>query len=204
MGYLLWDAGYDCGAICIFVLTFVDEVYVPMKTSASLIGRAWEFAWLFYLFILYMTGYFANVDSLNLNSAVAIRSRSGGKADLKFPNSGNGGKISYISNKWYRSRLVVQYINDKNEVENVMRENSCQIEIPKNAKDIEVKFEILQLPLLWSAVKKYDRFKKCWSKPTEPHIFKYDKPVTRTFTISGWMYFEAVIEVEGMHKVGDM
>ena len=176
-----------------------------MITSTSLIGDAWEFAWLFYLFILYMTGLLGNVNSLNLNERKysTIRSRIDGKADLKFPNNGNSGKITYFSTKWDPLKLVVQYTNDKNEVKYVASRNFYPIEIPKNAKDIEVRFKVRRY-YLWCDVKKYDRSKKCWSKPTEPHIFKYAKPVTRSFTISGWQFFEAVTEVEDMHKVGDM
>ena len=118
-----------------------------------------------------------------------------------------GGRISYIPKGWWESKLVVQYINDKNELEkHEATASSCPIEIPNNVKDIEVRFEVLRFIAKWCDVKKYDRFKKCWSEPTEPHIFKYDKPVTRTFTIDGGLYYEAVMKVcdDENDEVNDM
>ena len=78
--------------------------------------------------------------------------------------------------------------------------------IPENAKDVEVRFQVLRFIGTWCDVKKYDRFDECWSEPTEPHIFKYDKPPIRTFTISGRLYFEAVVKVtdEYFDEVRDM
>ena len=118
-----------------------------------------------------------------------------------------GGRISYIPKGWWESKLVVQYINDKNKLEkHEATASSCPIEIPNNVKDIEVRFEVLRFIATWCDVKKYDRFEKCWSEPTEPHIFKYDKPVTRTFTINGGLYYEAVMKVcdDGNDEVDDM
>ena len=125
----------------------------------------------------------------------------------KIKQNGNGGSISYIPKGWWVSKLVVQYINDKNEKEKrEAKASSCPIQIPNNVKDIEVRFEVLRFIATWCDVKKYDRFKTCWSEPTEPHIFKYDKPVTRTFTIDGGLYYEAVMKVcdDGNHEVDDM
>ena len=118
-----------------------------------------------------------------------------------------GGRISYIPKGWWESKLVVQYINDKNELEkHEATASSCPIEIPNNVKDIEVRFEVLRFIATWCDVKKYHRFEKCWSEPTEPHIFKYDKPVTRTFTIDGGLYYEAVMKVcdDENDEVNDM
>ena len=119
----------------------------------------------------------------------------------------NDGRIRYISEGPWKSKLIVQYTNDKNEV--VKKEESgsgSSIKIPKNAKDVEVRFQVLRFIGTWCDVKKYDRFDECWSEPTEPHIFKYDKPPIRTFTISGGLYYEAVMKVTDEHynEVRDM
>ena len=102
-------------------------------------------------------------------------------------------------------KLVVQYINGRNELEkHEASESSCPIEIPENAKNIEVSFKVLRFIGVWCDIKKYDRFKKCWCKPTEPHIFKYKRSPIRTFIIYGSLYYEAVMGVKGSHEVGDM
>ena len=133
------------------------------------------------------------------------RSGIGPNADPKFPNIENGGRISYISKGWWTSKLVVQYINGRNELEkHEASESSCPIEIPENAKNIEVSFKVLRFIGVWCDIKKYDRFKKCWCKPTEPHIFKYKRSPIRTFIIYGSLYYEAVMGVKGSHEVGDM
>ena len=78
--------------------------------------------------------------------------------------------------------------------------------IPENAKDVEVRFQVLRFIGTWCDVKKYDRFDECWSEPAEPHIFKYKQPPIRTFTISGGLYYEAVMKVTDEHynEVRDM
>ena len=121
--------------------------------------------------------------------------------------SKNVGRIRYISEGAWKSKLIVQHTNDKNEV--IKKEESgsgSSIEIPETAKDVEVRFQVLRFIGTWCDVKKYDRFNKCWSEPTEPHIFKYDKPPIRTFTISGGLYYETVMKVtdEYYNEVRDM
>ena len=117
------------------------------------------------------------------------------------------GRISYISKGLWVSKLLVQYTNDNNELEKrEAKPSSCPIEIPKKAKNIEVRFKVMRFISNWCDVKKYDRFEECWSEPKEPHIFKYEKPVIRTFTISGSLYYEAVMKVcdDGNEEVDDM
>ena len=121
--------------------------------------------------------------------------------------SGNVGIVRYISEGAWESKLIVQYTNDKNEVVKKQESGSgSSIQIPENAKYVKVRFQVLRFIATWCDVKKYNRFKECWSKPTEPHIFKYDKPTIRTFTISGGLYYEAVMKVtdEYYNEVCDM
>lgn len=47
----------------------------------------------------------------------------------------------------------------------------------------------------WGDIFKYDRFRRCWCKPDQPHVFRYDTPPIRTFTISGNLWWEAVMRV---------
>ena len=84
--------------------------------------------------------------------------------------------------------------------------SGSSIVIPKNANCIDVRFKVLRFIATWSDVKKYDRFKECWSEPTRPHIFSYKTPPIRTFTISGGLYYEAVMKVTDEHdnEVRDM
>ena len=128
-------------------------------------------------------------------------------SDTDEAKSENDGRIRYISDGAWISKLIVQYTNDENEV--VKKEESgsgSSIEIPENAKDVEVRFQVLRFIGTWCDVKKYDRFDECWSEPAEPHIFKYKQPPIRTFTISGGLYYEAVMKVTDEHynEVRDM
>ena len=117
------------------------------------------------------------------------------------------GRIQYISEGSWKSKLIVRYINNENKV--VKKEASgsgSSIVIPKNANCIDVRFQVLRFIATWCDVKKYNRFKKCWSEPTRPHIFNYKTPPIRTFTIKGGLYYEAVVKVTDEHdnEVRDM
>ena len=58
------------------------------------------------------------------------------------------------------TKLVVQYVNDRNELEkHEASESSCPIEIPENAKNIEVSFKVLRFFGVWCDIKKNYRFK---------------------------------------------
>ena len=108
--------------------------------------------------------------------------------------------LKYKSDGWWYNRLskmVVSYILNGRTRSNEVRGNNKQIKIPALAKSIKVHFEVWRPP--WSAIPKYDRFEKCWCKPNEPHVFHYATPVTRTFTIDGTLWREAVIRVTDEH-----
>ncbi|XP_028403144.1 uncharacterized protein LOC114525882 [Dendronephthya gigantea] len=60
--------------------------------------------------------------------------------------------------------------------------------LPNNATKIKVRFQVMRFPGVWSDVKEYDRFEKCWVEPTEPHIFEYEKPVSCTYTLAVNLY----------------
>ncbi|XP_046855036.1 uncharacterized protein LOC124448069 isoform X2 [Xenia sp. Carnegie-2017] len=101
--------------------------------------------------------------------------------------------IIYKSNGAWFSKMIVSYsLNGKK-----YRIEECgdrkRVEISENATDIKVKLQVSRP--VWGDVMKYDRFKKKWSTPSEPHIFRYKKAVDRTFTISGILWFEAVMAV---------
>ena len=108
--------------------------------------------------------------------------------------------LKYISDGWWYNRLskmVVNYILNGRRRSKEVRGNNKQIKIPALAKSIEVHFEIWRPP--WGVILKYDRFERCWCKPNKPHVFHYPTPVTRTFTIDGTLWREAVIRVTDEH-----
>ena len=105
------------------------------------------------------------------------------------------GKVKYISEGAWFSKMVVSYVLKKNEkiVKEVLGSGSS-VDIPSVARDIEVKFQV-QRPF-WGDICKYDRFGGFWCKPYQPHVFCYDSPpIHRTFTISGGLWYEAVMRV---------
>ena len=106
------------------------------------------------------------------------------------------GRICYISEGDWISKMIVKYVNDRGEkVQREVSGSGQSIGLPEEARDVKVWFEVLRFPGIWCDVKKYDRFNKCWCKPTERHNFEYETSVTRTFTIGGPLYYEAVIKV---------
>ena len=105
------------------------------------------------------------------------------------------GIIRYISKGYWFSKMAVSYVDalyGKN-VTLERRGNGSQVTIPSTAERIEVHFKVLHPP--WRDIQKYDRFQRCWCKPYEAHIFYYDTPPTRTFTIGGPLHWEAVIQI---------
>ena len=119
---------------------------------------------------------------------------------FKGQNKTKQGVLRYRSDGWWYnglSKMVVSYIlNGSRRLEEV-RGNYKKIIIPPLAKNIEVHFEIWRPS--WGVVLKYDRFEGCWCKPNKPHVFHYPTPVTRTFTIDGTLWREAVIRVTDEH-----
>ena len=108
------------------------------------------------------------------------------------------GRIRYLSEGPWVSKMIVEYVNDqREEVQKEVSGSGNSIELPETARDVQVRFQVLRFPGKWCDVKKYDRFNKCWCKPTERHNFKYETSVIRTFTIGGPLYYEAVLKVTG-------
>ncbi|XP_067022070.1 uncharacterized protein [Acropora muricata] len=110
------------------------------------------------------------------------------------------GIIRYISKGYWFSKMIISYVDALNG-ENVTLErrgNGSQVTIPSTAKRIEVRFKVLHPP--WRDIQKYDRFQGCWCEPYEAHIFYYDTPPIRTFTIGGPLYSETVIKITDQYS----
>ena len=110
------------------------------------------------------------------------------------------GIFKYISKGWWyngSSKMVVSYLLYGQRFTREVRGNGKQIEIPSLAKKIDVHFEIFGLT--WRTISRYDRFKRCWFVPYEPHVFHFATPVIRTFTIDGILGWEAVVKVTDEH-----
>ena len=102
-------------------------------------------------------------------------------------------KIKYISEGAWISRMIVSFFLDGKKTTQQVSGSGKFVTIPSRAKDIEVKFQVRRP--FWGDVMKYNRFKKEWLRPYEPHVFRYYKPTNRTFTISGNLWWEAVMGV---------
>ena len=102
-------------------------------------------------------------------------------------------EIKYISEGAWTSRMIVSFFLDGKEKKKIVSGSGQFVTIPSRAKDIEVKFQVRRP--FWGDVMKYNRFKKAWLQPYEPHVFRYYKPTNRTFTISGNLWWEAVMGV---------
>ena len=116
--------------------------------------------------------------------------------------SNNGGIVMYLSNGWWYSglsKMIVSYLLNNKELTKKVRGNGKQVKIPYNAREMKVRFKIWRPTSGWGDVFKYDRLKRCWCEPYEPHVFHYPTPVTRTFTIEGTLWWEAVMKVTDEH-----
>ncbi|XP_028418029.1 uncharacterized protein LOC114542773 [Dendronephthya gigantea] len=104
-------------------------------------------------------------------------------------------ELRYICKEAWFSRMVVEHSG-----ETFYRDGGNSImKIPRNTSKVKVRFQVMRGPKIWCDVKKYNREKKCWCKPTVPHIFNFDVPITYTFTLEGSLYFEAVMKVTDQH-----
>ena len=101
--------------------------------------------------------------------------------------------IKYISKGYWISKMIVSYLVNGNKTTKQVCGNGKFVEIPSHAKDVEVRFQVWRP--CWGDIMKYDRFKKSWYQPYEPHVFRYDTPTARTFTIDGNLWWEAVMTV---------
>ena len=104
------------------------------------------------------------------------------------------GKVKYISEGAWSSKMVVSYFLNGEKVVEEARGSGSSVDIPSVARKIEVKFQVRRP--FWGDICKYDRFGGFWCKPYQPHVFCYDSPpIHRTFTISGGLWYEAVMRV---------
>ena len=107
------------------------------------------------------------------------------------------GKVRYISKGYWLSKMIVSFfVNGEENTKNV-RGSGKYIDIPFNARKIKVRFKVWHP--LWRDILKYDRFQKCWCRPYEAHVFQYETPPIRTFTIRGLLHWEAVMLVTDEH-----
>ena len=103
-------------------------------------------------------------------------------------------KVKYISEGIWFSKMVVSYFLEGERITQEVRGSGKSVITPGSATQLEVKFQVMRP--FWGDLKKYDRFKRCWCKPDQPHVFKFNTPPTlRTFTISGGLWWEAVMRV---------
>ena len=113
-------------------------------------------------------------------------------------NHSIAGNVRYISKGLWFSKMVVSYVLNGKEITKEARGHEGQIDIPSNAQRIAVRFKVLRPP--WGDIMKYDRSQRCWCQSYEPHVFEYETPPIRTFTISGNLWWEAVMEVSDEHS----
>lgn len=103
-------------------------------------------------------------------------------------------KVKYISEGDWISKMVVTYFLKGEKTTQEVRGSGKSVTVPGNATRLEVKFQVMRP--FWGDIKKYDRFKRRWCEPDQPHVFKYNTPPPlRTFTISGNLWWEAVMRV---------
>ena len=103
-------------------------------------------------------------------------------------------KVKYISEGVWFSKMVVSYFLEGKRITQEARGSGESVIVPGNATQLEVKFQVSRP--FWGDLVKYDRFKRCWCKPYQPHVFKFDTPPPlRTFTISGGLWYEAAMRV---------
>ena len=114
-------------------------------------------------------------------------------------------QVKYVSEGAWFSKMVVSYFLNGEKVVEEVHGSGSSVDIPFVARNIEVKFQVRRP--FWGDICKYDRSGGFWCKPYQPHVFRYDSPpIHRTFTISGGLWYEAVMSVtdEYHEEVKDM
>ena len=104
--------------------------------------------------------------------------------------------IKYISEIHGVTEMIVAYCLNSDERKIKVRGSGKKVTVPSEATKVEVRFKVRRF--IWWDIFKYDRFEKTWCNPPEPHIFRYERPRNRTFTISGDV-FGAVTRVSDGH-----
>ena len=111
----------------------------------------------------------------------------------------------YKSEGAWISKMVVTYLINGEEIKKEACGSGRIVRIPSDAKQVKVRFQVRRP--FWGDIMKYDRSRKTWCKPYEPHVFCYKKPpIERTFTISGNLWWEAVMRVSNEYheETGEM
>lgn len=104
-------------------------------------------------------------------------------------------KVKYISEGDWISKMVVSYFLKGEKTTQEVRGSGKSVTVLGNATRLELKFQVIRP--FWGDIKKYDRFKRRWCEPDQPHVFKYNTPPPlRTFTISGNLWWEAVMRYQ--------
>ena len=101
--------------------------------------------------------------------------------------------IKYRSKGAWVSKMMVSYVSNGKKIIKEVSGDGKRVCISAEATDIEVRFQVRRP--FWGDIMKYDRFEKSWCESNKPHIFHYEKAVDRTFTISGPLWWEAVMRV---------
>ncbi|CAB4037956.1 Hypothetical predicted protein [Paramuricea clavata] len=105
--------------------------------------------------------------------------------------------MKYFSEGYWFSKMLVDYKENGETKHYEVKGSESSIPIPNKATKIKVRFQVMRFLGTWCDVKRYDRFKKCWIEPNQPHTFEYNTPVNRTYTLSGNLYYEAVMNITG-------
>ena len=104
--------------------------------------------------------------------------------------------IKYVCSESYFSRMIVEYLDvGSKKIKKSVEGSGSIVGIPAHARNIKVRFQNQRFIGTWCDVKKYDRNKKCWCEPIEPHVFTFPEPVTRTFSLEGSLCYVAVMKV---------
>ncbi|XP_074621343.1 uncharacterized protein LOC141879890 [Acropora palmata] len=114
-------------------------------------------------------------------------------------------KLKYISYGPWFSKMVVSYSLKGERVTQEVCRSGKSVTVPGNAAQLEVKFQVMRP--FWGDLKKYHRFERRWCEPDQPHVFKFNTPPPlRTFTISGGLWYEAVMRVSDEYhdETGEM
>ena len=128
----------------------------------------------------------------------------------------SNGTIRYKSEGYWFSKMIVTYSLNNDQKSEEVKGSGRIITIPSDARNIQVKFQVRRPH--WGDIMKYHRFRKDWcrrNQPSgsnegneyEPHVFRFEKPpLERTFTISGFLWYEAVMKVTDEHhkETGEM
>lgn len=102
-------------------------------------------------------------------------------------------KVKYVSEGYWFSKMIVSYFVNEDKTTQEVIGSGKFVTVPSTARRVEVRFQVRRP--VWGDVIKYDRFQKRWYQPSQPHVFRYDTPRNRTFTISGNLWWEAVTHV---------